>query len=306
MPELHEERELILIIDDSVDTIRLLSGMLKGLADILFATSGEAGIRLALQRKPQLILLDVTMPEMDGYEVCRRLKADPATRDCTVVFVTASTGMDAEIRALEGGAVDFIVKPLNPPIVRARVSAQLTLQRHAMALARLENRDGLTGLYNRGYFDEQLDKECLRHQRQKLHLGVAIIDIDYFKAYNENYGHAEGDACLKKVAEAIGVATRRPGEVVARYGGEEFGVILPYTSADEAQRYGEWICRHISELNIPHDHSPVARTVTVSVGAASFVPWGNDAAQKLIAAAEQALHQAKSQERNCSVLAIER
>ena len=157
MPTLLEQRSLILIIDDSVDTIRLLSGMLKDQGQILFATSGAEGIQLAHQRQPQLVLLDVGMPEMDGYEVCRQLKGDLDTQDSAILFVTAQSDMASEIEALDAGAVDFITKPLNPPVVRARVRTHLKLQRTSAELMQLANKDGLTGLFNRRYFDEQLE-----------------------------------------------------------------------------------------------------------------------------------------------------
>jgi diguanylate cyclase (GGDEF)-like protein len=297
-----EPSDLILIIDDQADTIRLLSGMLNDLGDILFATSGEAGIELARLRRPQLILLDVEMPDLDGYAVCRRLKQHPDTQDCAVIFVTGNNSMESEVAGLEAGAVDFITKPLNPPVVRARVQTHLKLQRHTAALTRLAHRDGLTGLHNRRHFNEQLEREFQRHRRQHLPLGLALIDIDHFKAFNDGYGHLEGDRCLREVADAIGSATRRPGEFVARYGGEEFVVILPYTGADEAQKYGEWICERIRALHLVHEY---ARTgfVTVSIGVASCLPTDGADAQSLLGDADRALYQAKADGRNCSRMA---
>lgn len=149
---------LILIIDDSPDAIRLLGGMLKDLGQVIFSTDGETGIRLARQRQPQLILLDVDMPDANGFEVCRALTADPDTRDCAIMFVTAMASTKSEIKALAAGAVDFITKPLNPPVVRARVMTHLKLRQQSAALARLASRDGLTGLYNRRSMNEQLEK----------------------------------------------------------------------------------------------------------------------------------------------------
>ena len=288
----------ILIIDDSVDSIRLLSAMLKDQGEILFATNGPAGIRIAGQRQPDLILLDVTMPHMDGYEVCRALKGDPATQRCAVIFVTASSNAEDEIAALEAGAVDFICKPFNPPVVKARVQTHLRLQLHSETMARLANLDGLTGLFNRRYFEEQLEREWQRHKRQKLPLGVVFIDIDFFKAYNDHYGHLQGDECLRSVAHVIAASTRRPDEIVARYGGEEFIVILPYTSMQEAQTYGEWVCRRVGDAGIEHAYSSIAKTVTISAGAASVVPTEPGTHQKLTALADNALYQAKAAGRN--------
>jgi diguanylate cyclase (GGDEF)-like protein len=290
----------ILIIDDSIDSIRLLSAMLKDQAQILFATGGPAGIRIASQRRPDLILLDVSMPDMDGYEVCRALKNDPATQRCAVIFVTANSDTQSEIAALEAGGVDFICKPFNPPVVRARVQTHLRLQLHSETLAKLANRDGLTGLFNRRYFEEQFEREWLRHKRQKLPLGVVFIDIDFFKAYNDHYGHLQGDECLRNVAQVIALATRRPDEIVARYGGEEFIVILPYTAAKDVGTYGEWVCRRVRDAAIEHAYSSVADIVTISVGATSAVPLDGFTPQSLSALADEALYQAKSAGRNCA------
>ncbi|WP_317204144.1 diguanylate cyclase [Janthinobacterium sp.] len=303
MPKPPEPQSLILIIDDSVDAIRLLSGMLKDMGQILFATNGAAGIELARQRHPQLILLDVEMQAMDGYEVCRRLKADKEMAECAVIFVTAQSTIDSEIAALEAGAVDFITKPLNAPVVRARVRTHLKLQRATAALVQLANKDGLTGLFNRRYFDEQLGREFQRHKRQGLPLSLAFIDIDCFKSYNDHYGHQRGDACLTRVAELIEAATQRPSEVVARYGGEEFVVLLPYTDAADAAKYGAWLCERVAGEVIEHGRSSVAGHVSVSVGLASLVPDEHNSALALVAEADRALYQAKAAGRNRAVSA---
>jgi diguanylate cyclase (GGDEF)-like protein len=300
-----QSQNRILIIDDSVDTIRLLSSMLKNQAQILFATTGADGIKLARQHHPQLILLDVEMPEMDGHAVCNALKDDIDTRDCAVIFVTARASMESEVAGLEAGAVDFIAKPLNPPVVRARVSTHLKLQHNSAALQQLANLDGMTGLYNRRFFDERLEQEFLRHRRQNMPLSLAFIDIDHFKRYNDYYGHQAGDLCLKIVANAISKATRRPGEIVARYGGEEFVVILPHTSSEDANKFGEWMCEHIRKLQIEHASPDVGGEVTISVGISCLIPGTSDSAYKLLDRADQALYQAKSSGRNRSIASIE-
>ncbi|HEY8022942.1 MAG TPA: diguanylate cyclase [Burkholderiaceae bacterium] len=299
-----ESGSSILIIDDSVETIRLLSSMLRDLGQISFATSGEAGLQLAMQRPPDLILLDVQMATMDGYEVCRKLKANPATQHCAVIFVTAHTTPEGEVAALEAGAVDFIAKPLNPPVVRARVQTHLRLQLNSTALAKLASKDALTGLYNRRYFDSVAEKELMRHRRQKLPLGIVFIDIDCFKAYNDGYGHQQGDICLRQVANAIDFATRRPDEIVARFGGEEFIVILPYSSPDDVIAYGEWICKRVQDLEIEHAFSDISHYVTISVGATSKIPQEGESMEKFIRAADEALYLAKSSGRNCSKIVI--
>jgi diguanylate cyclase (GGDEF)-like protein len=303
LPGADADANLILIIDDSTDAIRLLNSMLKGMGQVLFATSGPDGIALALQRRPHLILLDVEMAGMDGYQVCRRLKADPELSSSAVIFVTADSSVKGEIAALDAGAVDFISKPLNAPLVRARVRTHLTLCRATAALQQLADRDALTGLYNRRFFDEALGKEFLRHKRQLLPLSVAFIDIDHFKTYNDLYGHQQGDACLAQVAKVLGESVQRPGEIACRYGGEEFVILLPYTSGAEAEKFGQLLCRRVSALAIAHERTDNAMTVSVSVGLATSTPGEGGTAASLLAAADGALYRAKASGRGCAVLA---
>ena len=292
----------ILIIDDNPDTIRLMSAMLREQARVLFATNGMAGLEIARAQRPQLILLDLQMQSMDGFAVCERIMADPDLRHCPVIFVTASSGVENEIACLDAGAVDFITKPLSGPVVQARVRTHLRLQAALASLDTLAHRDGLTGLYNRRYFDEQFAVEVARHRRQGAALGVALVDVDHFKLYNDHYGHQLGDECLRAVAQALAQCTRRPGELVARYGGEEFVVLLPNSCEDEVQRYGQWICEHVAALQLPHAASPVAPHVTISVGLCSMAPEVDDTPASLLEAADKALYEAKRGGRNRAAL----
>lgn len=295
-------KSTILIIDDNAETIRLLSAMVRDQARVVFATSGPAGLAIARTERPQLILLDVEMQSMDGFQVCASIMADPDLRHCPVIFVTASASTESEIACLDAGAVDFITKPLNAAVVQARVRTHLRLQAALASLDVLANNDGLTGLYNRRYFDQQLALEVARHRRQQTSLGLALIDVDHFKRYNDHYGHLQGDDCLRQVAAALAGATRRPGELVARYGGEEFVVLLPNTGSDEVQRYGEWICSHVNGLQLPHAASDVAPQVTVSVGLCASVPDAATTPSSLLEVADSALYQAKREGRNrCSM-----
>ena len=295
---------LILIIDDSVDTIKLLSGMLKDLGEIIFATNGSNGIELAIKRQPDLILLDVEMPDMDGYETCQKLISEMGLQHSAIMFVTAHASMESEVRALNAGAADFVSKPLNPPVVRARVQTQIRLKQHSNAILRLANLDGLTGIHNRRFFEQQLETEYQRHHRQQSPLALVLIDVDFFKLYNDSYGHLQGDACLRQVATAIDEATNRPGETVARYGGEEFVAILPHTDENEAKKYGQHICEIVRALKIVHSHSLVADIVTISVGLTSRIPGtGNISSQpqEMLGIADKALYEAKSAGRNQAI-----
>jgi len=292
----------ILIIDDNPDTIRLLSAMLREQARVLFATNGMAGLEIARSQRPQLILLDVQMKSMDGFAVCERIMADPDLRHCPVIFVTASSGVESEIACLDAGAVDFITKPLSGPVVQARVRTHLRLQAALASLDTLAHKDGLTGLHNRRYFDEQFALEVARHRRQGAALGVALVDVDHFKLYNDHYGHQMGDECLRAVAQALAQCTRRPGELVARYGGEEFVVLLPNSCDEDMLRYGDWVCQHVAALQLPHAASPVAPQVTISVGLCSLAPSTDDSAASLLEVADKALYQAKRAGRNRACL----
>lgn len=292
-------KPLILIVDDNPDVIKMLSHILLGLADVVFALDGESGIEIAIRQQPTLVLLDVNMPGQNGYEVCKSLKTNPITKDTSIIFVTAETSMDAEVRALEAGAVDFISKPLNPPVVAARVSTHLTLRQSAISLELLVNQDTLTGIYNRRYFDHQFEKEYGRHLRQKLSLSVVIMDIDHFKDYNDKFGHLEGDKCLINVASAIDAVTRRPGEVFARYGGEEFIAILPYVADIDLKKYCQQVCSVVRGLKFGSDNQTNCEKITISVGACSGIPNNDLGATEFVRRADLALYEAKTDGRDC-------
>lgn len=289
---------VILIIDDNPKSIKALSLVVRDFGEVIFATSGAAGITMAMKTKPDLILLDVEMPGMNGYEVCRQLKADTATRSSNIIIVTSHKSVEHEVAALEAGAADFITKPLNAPLVTARVKTQLLVKKQADELHKLAEQDGLTGIYNRRYFDELFVQEWRRHQRQRSPLGLALVDVDFFKAYNDAYGHQDGDECLRAVASCLQGALRRSGEQIARYGGEEFAIILPYTEKDELLRIGSWLCEQIRELELPHAKSQVADCVTISVGLACTIPSIHSTQAQLLGLADKALYQAKANGRN--------
>lgn len=283
----------ILIIDDDPVLTGFLSILLSDKARIICENGGVAGYILARGAQPDLILLDVIMDDMDGFEVCRKLKSDPVTASIPVLFVTAGDDEAIEVQALESGAVDFIAKPLRPAVVRARVEMQLAFQRQSVLLRGLAQQDGLTGIYNRRYFDEKLNAEFARHRRQQLPLALVLIDVDHFKKYNDGLGHQAGDECLRLLAQSLSELVRRPGEVVARFGGEEFGLIIPGCARIDASGVGEWICKQIRELHIPHPDSVTSDWVTLSLGIATLVPSPATSAAEMLRLADQALYSAK-------------
>jgi diguanylate cyclase (GGDEF)-like protein len=230
--------------------------------------------------------------------VCRRLKEDPSSRNIPVIFITAMTEEEDETKGLAYGAVDYITKPFSLPIVRARVRTHLELKRHRDTLEALSTRDGLTGIPNRRRFDEVLTVEWLRGQREGAPMSLIMIDIDHFKLYNDNYGHIEGDDCLKKVAACLATAMSRPADFFARYGGEEFAVILPMTDHNGAVTVAETLLDQIRELNLPHRYSLVAERVTISLGIATMLPSREDSPTILIDRADKALYASKIAGRN--------
>ncbi len=256
------------------------------------------GLKLAESLKPDLILLDIMMPVMDGYEVCWRLKSNPKTRDIPVIFVTAMCESTDEQKGLDLGAVDYISKPFVMPILKARVRNHLELKHKTDKLLELASIDGLTGVANRGYFNQLFAREFKRHCRSTQPLSMIMIDVDYFKLYNDHYGHVMGDECLRKIANALQKKIKRPADLLARYGGEEFVVILPQTSHKSALRIAEILCRSIDNLQLPHEKSTCAANVTISLGCATAEPEQHQQCEGLLNAADSNLYAAKLQGRN--------
>lgn len=289
----------ILIVDDATDNIEFLARILDDAYEVQIATSGPMALELAGREPPALILLDVVMPGMDGYQVLNALRELSQCRDIPVIFITGHGDTENETRGLEAGAVDFISKPVNPAVVRARVNTHLTLKAKSDQLRSLVSIDSLTGLTNRRRFDEFLALEWLHCQRYGWPLTLLFIDIDYFKLYNDHYGHLAGDACLARVAAAIGGQFGRSHDLVARYGGEEFVCLLPQCDMAKVRNKGYELCDAVAGLRIPHETSPTAPVVTISIGIAAMIP-GQDAndPEALVDLADRNLYIAKSQGRN--------
>lgn len=283
----------LLLVDDQRVNILVLHELFRQECEVFMATNGEQALQICQTISPDLVLLDVHMEGLDGHEVCRRLKSDPATRDIPIIFVTGQGAQEDEVRGLELGAVDFIVKPINPVIVKARVNTQLTLKRQSDLLRSFALLDGLTGVANRRKFNEQLERDWRQCLRDQVALSVIMIDVDYFKRYNDRYGHLQGDTCLQAVAEALAGVIKRPYDLLARYGGEEFACVLPNTQLDAAVQVAERMQASVQALNIEHLDSDVGPLVSVSMGVAAMTPNKNTAVQTLVADADRQLYQAK-------------
>jgi diguanylate cyclase (GGDEF)-like protein len=288
----------LLVVDDQPVNVQALYQAFAADHQVLMATSGEQALALCASRQPDLVLLDVEMPGMNGHQVCLHLKADAATRDIPVIFVTAHDDEAAETQGLEAGAVDFISKPVNPRIVRARVRTHLTLKAQSDLLRRWVYLDGLTGVHNRRHFDEQLGSEWARALRHGTDLSVLLLDVDFFKAYNDRHGHLAGDDCLRRVATCLQQGLKRPGDLMARYGGEEFACLLPDTALPGALAFARQLAADVAALGLAHAGSAVAGVVTVSVGACTKPFDGAGTAAALLREADAQLYLAKTRGRN--------
>lgn len=283
----------LLVVDDQPINIQVMYRCFAGDYQVFMATSGEQALDLCKVNPPDLILLDVVMPGLDGFEVCKRLKADETTSHIPIIFVTAHTDPAQETHGLNLGAVDFIAKPVNPDVVRARVKTHLTLKFQSDLLRRLVFLDGLTGVFNRRYFDQQILTEWARAVRSNSPLSLILLDVDFFKLFNDQYGHQAGDDALRQVANALKAGLKRPADLVARFGGEEFACILPETSYEDAQAIADRLEHTIRELGIPHATSGSADVVTISVGLATRVGNAGNDATDLISLADIMLYEAK-------------
>lgn len=260
----------LLLVDDDPGMVQLMGRTLAGLGRLRFATSGQQALRQMRELPPDLVLLDGEMPGLTGFQVCEQMKVDPDLAGIPVIFVTGHSDNVHELRGLELGAVDFIAKPISEPLLVARVKTQLRIKRLTDELRDVARTDALTELANRRSFDERLEREWRRAQRDATPISLLLVDVDHFKRYNDHYGHPAGDGCLHAVAQALRTATLRPADCVARYGGEEFALLLPNTARSGAASVAQRVIQQVASLSLPHESSATAPWVTVSVGVASF------------------------------------
>jgi diguanylate cyclase (GGDEF)-like protein len=293
----------ILLVDDS----KLIMGFGKSILskegyEVSYAPNGHEALEMVSLETPDLILLDVVMPGMDGYEVCKRVKADEKARDIPIIMLTSKGETADKIKGLNLGAVDYITKPFDAGELIARVKTQLrvkelhkALQEKNRELQELANKDGLTNLYNHRYLQERLIKEIERAKRYNIDLSFVLIDIDHFKHFNDTYGHQTGDVILKTLGLILN-KTLRESDMAARYGGEEFALILVHTGSNTAQEAVERLRRTVEayKFEVDNDHFQV----TISLGIASFSQKAIDTAKDLVECADKALYMAKNKGRN--------
>lgn len=298
---IEEVRPTILLVDDEPINISVLAEFLAQEYRILFAKTGLEALAMVHEKKPDLVLLDIGLPDISGYDVCLKIKTNQSTQNIPVVFSTAKDSAEDEVIGLNLGASDYITKPFNINLIKARVRNQIRLKQKTDLLEQLANLDGLTELPNRRYFDEHFESEWRRAARKGVPLSVALVDIDYFKGYNDRYGHSAGDDCLRAVARSLAKGANRGGEFVARYGGEEFIFVWPEIDLKESIQAAELACRTIQNMKIENKSSDLGEVVTVSIGVANLIPGRDSRKTDLIEAADEQLYKAKNQGRNCVV-----
>lgn len=288
----------VLIVDDEQMFVQLMEAALKDEYELLFALNSDEALKMANEERPDLILLDVVMAPESGFDVCYTLKNEPRTKNIPILFITSSTTMKDEVRGLELGAVDYITKPVNPPIVKARVRNHMELKKYKDKLERIAAVDVLTGLATRRRFEDALQSEWRRCRRHQAPLTIAMMDIDFFKPFNDNYGHGAGDDCLRKVGNVLGKQVKRAADLVARYGGEEFVCVMPETDLAGGVAFGHALRQAVLDLNLTHEHSQVSGQVTMSVGVSSVVPTEDMDPTDLVRSADKQLYKAKENGRN--------
>lgn len=288
----------ILIVDDDPLNRLVLEKTLQHEYQVFLMQSGEKALTFLKNNSVDLIILDIMMPGLDGYEVLLELKENPATQAVPVIFISANDSHDDEAKGLELGAMDYITKPFSTAIVRARVRNQLMIKQKNDLLEMLASIDGLTEIPNRRYLDDSLSREWRRSRRSNTPLSVILMDIDHFKRYNDCYGHRAGDDCLKQVAHALVAVCKRGSDFVARYGGEEFAAVLPDTGKNDALIFADKLRMAVKSLNIPHKASLNADHITISLGVATTETGQVYAEHTLLEEADLGLYQAKDSGRD--------
>jgi diguanylate cyclase (GGDEF)-like protein len=288
----------VLVVDDQEDNVELLAQMLdENGIEAITTQIGREAVKLAREHIPDVILLDIQMPEVDGYEICRRLKEDEATRSIPIIFLTAIYSSEKNIvKGLEMGAYDYITKPFREGELLARINVMAKIKKTEDNVREESYTDALTGLYNRRFLDKRFTEEISRSLRSGFPLACLMLDIDHFKSLNDIHGHDFGDQVLKKVAETMRNGLRAY-DTVARYGGEEFIIILPSTEYHDAESVAEKIRRMIQQLSF----KPNGATIQITISVGVFCAKGDELKQsteEFIRKADEALYKAKGMGRN--------
>jgi diguanylate cyclase (GGDEF)-like protein len=293
-------KHTVLAVDDCPENLDLIKNALEPHYHVKVALDGELALQVADTWQPDLILLDIMLGDIDGYEVCRRLKSSERSRNIPIIFLTSKSSETDEIRGFRTGCNDYITKPFSPSIVLTRVKTQIQLKVKTDLLEKLASLDGLTEIPNRRAFDSALERQFNQSKRSEIPLSLLILDIDYFKQFNDHYGHPAGDDCLKRVATVLTETTPHSEDLVARLGGEEFAILLPNTDNVGANLRAEQYRQSVENLKIPHASFNSSPYITISIGVATITAQRTDDLMRLFQAADNALYQAKTQGRNQS------
>ena len=313
--EVRPDLAKVLVVDDMPLNRKLQKTYLTEVGyQVVLAEDGIEALKRIREESPDLILLDVMMPKMDGFQVCRHIKNNIRTRYTPVILVTALNEIEAKIKGIEAGADDFISKPFNKLELLARVKSLLRikhlnkelqskiylLEKAQKKLKKLAITDGLTGVFNYRFFKDQLMKEVTRAERHNKQISIIMLYIDYFKNYNDTHGHPAGDTVLKTIAKLL-VKHIRNIDLAARYGGEEFALILVETNKDSAGFVANKLKRLIEDYKFKYESTQPNGKITISMGVATFPDNGNSP-DDLISLADKRLYRAKKEGRNRVVL----
>ena len=293
------KKPTILVVDDMTTTLLLLHDLLKDTYEVKIAKSGTKALEiLESPNDIDLILLDIEMPDINGYDVCKRIKNNEQTKNIPIIFVTARNSEEDEEYGLNLGAIDYITKPFNKTITKLRLKNYLEMKIKNDMLEKLSMYDGLTNIRNRRFFDETFEKTFSEIKRDKKSLAVLMIDIDFFKPYNDNYGHGQGDETLRKVAKALEKTIKRASDFVARYGGEEFVILLKDINKDGVEAVANNLLNAVRELKITHEFSKIENYVTVSIGVSYYNSSSDITKLELLLKADETLYNVKNSGRN--------
>ncbi|MGJ0341019.1 diguanylate cyclase [Aliarcobacter cryaerophilus] len=293
------KKPTILVVDDMTTTLLLIHDLLKDTYEVKIAKSGTKALEiLESPNDIDLILLDIEMPDINGYDVCKRIKNNETIKNIPIIFITGRTSQEDEEYGLNLGAIDYITKPFNKAIVKLRIKNYLDLKIKNDMLEKLSMYDGLTNIRNRRFFDETFEKTFSEIKRDKKSLAVLMIDIDFFKPYNDNYGHGQGDETLRKVAKALEKTIKRASDFVARYGGEEFVILLKDINKDGVEAVANNLLNAVRELKITHEFSKIENYVTISIGASFYNSSSDVTKLELLLKADETLYSVKNSGRN--------
>ena len=315
----NNKKATILIVDDMQENLMLLSDILKDKYQIKIAKSGQKALDIVKNGKVDLILLDVVMPKLDGYEVCKILQEDENTKEIPIIFVTGNTNPKDEKKGFELGAVDYITKPFNSTTVKARVKTHMNLHLRQLELEELSEAlveknkqlekyikmveeisitDGLTNIYNRRHFNDIFPKIINSSKRKNELVCFLLLDIDYFKPYNDNYGHQAGDDALIKLASCLKKSLKRSDDIAFRLGGEEFGILFKSESKEKAIQFAQKIKEEIEDLKIPHEYNTASKYITASMGLVCQEANEIENEDKIYKLADDLLYKSKESGRN--------